>query len=123
MKKKKVKLRDKFGYVPRKVDQEINNSPSMTVQGDTLSVSEMLLRLSNGIPMNGKSGVYFDEENEDFDADDLEKLRDGDILERQEAVEGAKELDKVIQEELNKKVEKKKTPEKEEKKEEAEGEE
>ncbi len=113
-KKRKKELRNGFNYVGRKEDIEWPKGESETVQGDTLSLAEMLNRLSMGMPLTKKNGIFLDDFGDEdtlHDSHDMEKLINEDIAVRTELYDEASEtLERY--EELKKKS-KEKEPEKE----------
>ena len=58
-----------FNYDPSINKGEINNQKSETIQGQSLTVTEVLIRYSRGTLPNIQFPTYYDEV-EDFDADD-----------------------------------------------------
>jgi len=58
-----------FNYDPTIHKGEINEQPSETIEGQALTVTEVLTRFSRGTLPNIQFPTYFDEV-EDFDADD-----------------------------------------------------
>lgn len=58
-----------FDYDPSIHKGEINNEPSQTIEGQALTVTEVLIRYSRGTLPNIQFPTYYDEV-EDFDADD-----------------------------------------------------
>jgi hypothetical protein len=64
---------------------EINNEPSLTIPDEAMSISEMVARFANGIPLDGGREPLYDGEEE---LTDLEKL---DLSERQAILEEARQ--------------------------------
>ena len=58
-----------FNYDPQINKGDKNELPSETIQGQSLTVTEVLIRFSRGTLPNIQFPVYYDE-IEDFDADD-----------------------------------------------------
>jgi len=58
-----------FNYDPTIHKGEINEQPSETIEGQALTVTEVLVRFSRGTLPNIQFPTYYDEV-EDFDADD-----------------------------------------------------
>ena len=58
-----------FDYDPTINQGEINEQPSETIEGQALTVTEVLIRFSRGTLPDIQFPTYFDE-YEDFDADD-----------------------------------------------------
>ena len=83
---------------------EVNNSPSMTIPDQTMSIRELLRRFASGLPLGGsKEPIY---EGEDGDGIDPRRL---DLAERQELEISARQELAEIEERLkSKKVEKSK---------------
>lgn len=59
-----------FNYDPSINKGEINELESETIQGQSLTVTEVLIRFSRGTLPNIQFPTYFDGEDPDFDADD-----------------------------------------------------
>lgn len=58
-----------FNYDPKIHKGEINEQPSETIEGQALTVTEVLIRFSRGTLPNIQFPTYYDDV-EDFDADD-----------------------------------------------------
>jgi hypothetical protein len=84
------KIRNRGQYTPSLKDQETPQGKSMTIQNDTLSVSEMLRRLSAGMPLSKKTGTFGEHEDDDHDQYDFEKTSQLDLVERQEITDQTK---------------------------------
>lgn len=59
-----------FNYDPSINKGEINEMESETIQGQALTVTEVLIRFSRGTLPDIKFPTYYDGEDPDFDADD-----------------------------------------------------
>lgn len=71
--------RNQFNYLEHLTEGEVNNSPSMTIPDQTLSIREILVRYSRGLPIpNTKTPIY---EEDGMDMPDPKKL---DLAEREE---------------------------------------
>lgn len=82
------KIRTQAKYKPNKKNWEQGGGISETIQNDVLSIGEMLKRLSMGMPLsNQRHGIFSQEDEDNHDVYDLEKLRDSDIIERQEVIQ------------------------------------
>lgn len=88
------KHRNQATYKVKKSEQETPSKDKITIQGDSLTVAEMLRRLSQGVPITGARGAQYEEGEEDeiHDMPDWEELGRLDIIEQQEAVERASEI-------------------------------
>lgn len=101
------KHRNQATYKVKKAEQETPDDNMITVQGDSLTVAEMLRRLSQGVPITGGSFGQYEEGDDDdiHESVDWEDLGRMDIIEQTEEVEKAKEIvDKVGQKLSKKKV-------------------
>lgn len=99
-------------YEPNNPIGEINNLPSMTIPNEALSVREILVRYSRGMPIDSKVPM-FDEENDLIDPRKID-LADAQTLREQyqEELEQINERKKKRDEEQRKKDEEKAAQEK-----------
>lgn len=61
MTKETKRFRENYSY--EKYKGEVNNLPSQTIPNEALSIREILVRYSRGLPIDGKIPIY-DEEND-----------------------------------------------------------
>lgn len=90
-----MKVRTQFNSHEFPKNHEINNSPTMTIPDQTMSMRELVQRYTRGLPLDQKTPVYVtDEENiDDLDMVDFKRL---DLSERQEIREKyANELEEI----------------------------
>jgi len=90
----------------KKTMQETPKGASLTVQGEVITIADMLRRLHNGIPLQSVQGVYGDIDDDDHEAQDLEKFGGQDIVDRIDQMNEAEEVAQRY-EELKKKKPKK----------------
>lgn len=88
----KSKVRNSKTYVPGKGTKV--KGESLTIQDDTLSVAELLLKHINGAEIKGKEGQYADDPN--HDDPDVQAYFQMDIAERQDVLEGIREMTKRL---------------------------
>lgn len=83
------KVRTSFNFILGMEDCETPVGESMTVPDETMSIQELLERFMNGqrVPDNLFREGGFDS-GSSFDSDDLEKVRDLDLVERGEVAAG-----------------------------------
>jgi len=104
------RIRNQFDYKPRAKDLSKQSKDSITVQGDTLSIADMLMRLSQGVPITGgKHGNYLEGQDEETmhnepDYDEVGRL---DINEQNELLQEAQRVTEKVKEARTKKVTKK----------------
>ena len=73
-------------FIPQ--EGEINNSPSLTVPDEAISISELVIRFAKGMPIgDGKEMLYDGDEN---DAPETVELRKLDLTERKALLDEAK---------------------------------
>lgn len=65
---------------------EVNNSPSITIPDDTMSMREIVHRYARGLPIGGAKEVYFEEEGEE-----MPDFAGMDVIDRHNAQESAME--------------------------------
>jgi len=90
-------------YNPHQVKEETNDSPSLTIPNEALSVREILIRYSRGLPIDERVPIY-DEENDlldprKLDLADVQALRE----QYQEELQNLKEKQKQQHEEQKQK--------------------
>lgn len=83
------KVRSTINFTLGVDDIEVPVGDSMTVPDETMSIKQLLERFMNGqrVPDNLFRDGGFDS-GSSFDSDDLEKVRDSDLVERGEVAEG-----------------------------------
>jgi len=87
------RMRRKWDYRPRPVDQETPDEGSETIQNDTLSISDMMKRLAAGMPLTKKEGVYLHDDDEEAHRDvDYEKVGGLDLTEHEELIDEAQQV-------------------------------
>lgn len=103
-------MKQKTQYVNRHLHRkpEVNNSPSMTIPDESLSVREIMERYARGLPLQGVRVPEY--HGEDDDLPDLERME---LTDRMDAIEQAKIDLKEMKDKISKKKEK---PEKQAKK-------
>lgn len=82
--KKRGKVRTSMNYDFTDVVGEVNNLPSETIPDQSLSIKEILMRFSRGLPIDGQKVPWYDEE------DDLPDPKTMDLADRQEFAEYAR---------------------------------
>lgn len=84
--KQKIVLSRDFKLKPE--HKEKNTLPSVTVPNESYTIQEIMERFVKGAPVNVKhKEAVFAKEDADFDSHDLEKIHQGDIVERMEVAD------------------------------------
>lgn len=86
MKQYKIEFQNNYNYVEEK--GEVNNEPSMTVQEDSFTIQQLMERHLAGMPLEGKTTMDF--ESEDEDDLDLESFNRMDLTEKDEVIRNIK---------------------------------
>jgi len=86
-------------YNPNKVTEETFTNPSLTIPNEALSVREILIRYSRGLPIDERVPIY-DEENDlldprKMDLADVQELREQYAAELAEIKQKKKEYDEA----------------------------
>lgn len=98
-----MKFKTMYNAVPGK--GEVNKLPSMTIPDQTMSIEEMLLRHTRGLPVTGIRVPLYGEEGNESDIGNMELTDKMDLLKR------AKEDVERLRNELNQKAHQKRLDE------------
>lgn len=83
----KYNYRNRVSWKLETSDMEIVSSKSKTVPDQAYTVREILTRFSNGVDLGLAKSAVFAERDADYDDEDLESLKRGDLVDRVEAME------------------------------------
>jgi hypothetical protein len=87
--KNKMAWQGTAGHTPKGVSE--------TIQGDVLPMSKILQRFASGIDIPRESAVYGDVEDDEHESEDLMKVRDFDLVDKDEIKKQRIELIEVIE--------------------------
>lgn len=82
-----MKFRTQYNYGER-VPGEINNSPSMTVPDQSMTIQEIISRYARGLPLGGQRVPVYDGEEDPLEGVNINTL---DLAERQQILEQKKQ--------------------------------
>lgn len=107
-----MKLRSTQNYKPRKQDRETIKGKSLTVPDDSYTIREIIERSQNGFPVDIKADAGYPFENQDdFEADDIEAIQRMDLAEQHETLQRIRAKRQDLEEELKTKKSDKKAKE------------
>lgn len=92
-------IRSKITWQLETRDQEVNQGVSETQEDETYTLKELLVRFTQGLPLNQGNGFYADGDGEpDIDGIDLEDFNRMDPTEQMEILEAVSSKKRVAQE-------------------------